>query len=202
MSLASFAYGLSIFWLIIHALQRLLRYRKDDIILPSHRPGFRNYDRAHKWHVTIRFLQARIETSRWNEIHDRLSARLKKKGCLRFRIWLERFYNVGFASGVTGMVVAFGLLIWTTWALWKPFSIHKMSNMPTATGGLVKRGVELKTTLYEEFAPESPITPIVRFNFQCFWIEIEITSIAPRSYRTTKSYTAHFRSAFLKSGRP
>lgn len=75
---------------------------------------------------------------------------------------MERFYTFGYVSGVIGMVVALGLLVWTTWTLVKPVSIHKIVEVSKSVGKLMKRDVQKMNISYEEFAPESPITPIVR----------------------------------------
>lgn len=81
------------------------------------------------------------------------------------RTWLERFYTLGYVSGVIGMVVALGLLLWTTWTLIKPFSFHKIVNVSKSVGKLMMKRDISEVTYTEDLASQSPITPIVRSNF-------------------------------------
>lgn len=153
MSLSSTAYTLWVFWVIVYCVHRLIQYKSSaETVLPLHQRR-----RSSEWHITIQFLRARVETSRWNTTHDKLLTRLKRGSSLWSKKWLERFYTLGFVSGVIGMVVVFGLLLWTAWTLVRPFSIHNIG-IPKAAGKLMKR---------HSFgpAPESPITPIVGMNY-------------------------------------
>jgi hypothetical protein len=79
---------------------------------------------------------------------------------------LERLYTLGYVSGILGMLVALGLLIWTTWALAKPISLHKIVKASQSVDKLMRRGDQITT--YPDLTPESPITPIVRFKFLVF----------------------------------
>ncbi|KAF9447627.1 hypothetical protein P691DRAFT_776009 [Macrolepiota fuliginosa MF-IS2] len=160
MSLVSFAFPLSVFWLIIYVLHRILgQGNHHESILPSYRRGLRSH--AGICHFTIRFLHARIETSRWNAAHDKLLTRLKRKDESRSRAWLERIYTLGYVSGVIGMVVALGLLGWTAWTLMKPPSIHTITGVSKTVGKLMKRNDVSARLAYGEPALESPITPIL-----------------------------------------
>jgi S2P endopeptidase len=167
MSLASFASALSIFWLILYCIHWISQQNNTtpETILPSHQQNLRNNGSIlghYNLRITIRFLQARIETTSLNKFHDKLLNRLKRKSHSGLRAWLERFYTLGYVSGIFGMVVALGLLMWTTWTLMKPISFHKIVKVSRSVGKLMKRDGQITT--YQDLAPESPITPIVRSN--------------------------------------
>lgn len=152
MSLSSAVNSLWVFWGIVYCAHRLRLYKAStETALPLHQRR-----RTSEWHITIRFLRVRVETSRWNTAHDKLLTRFKRGSASWTRTWLERFYTLGFVSGVVGMIVVLGFLLWTTWTLVRPFSILKIGT-PKVAGKLMKRDPL-------EPAPESLITPIVRTN--------------------------------------
>ncbi len=192
MSLSSAVYTLWVFWVVVYGVHRLIQHKSStETVLPLHQRR-----RSSDWHITIRFLRARVETSKWNTAHDKLSTKLKRGGGSWSRMWLGRFYTLGFVSGVIGMVVVFGLLLWTAWTLVRPFSIHKIG-IPKIAGKLMKR---------DSFgpAPESPITPIVRMShpFRVYHTTHQLTRAASRCYSPIESRTRHHHRFILEPSRP
>ncbi|KAJ3573613.1 hypothetical protein NP233_g2329 [Leucocoprinus birnbaumii] len=158
MPLSSFLYSLSLFWLIIHIIHRLSTHHKQGPILPS---SISVANRSQiQWNITVQFLHARIETTRWNNAHDRLLSRLKRRR--GERVWLERMYDMGLGVGVVGMVVALVLLVWTTWSLMKSLAIRSVEGGAGSVGRLLRRDMDgTVRRSYEDRGMDSPITPII-----------------------------------------
>lgn len=207
MSLASFAYSLSLFWLIVHGLQRIFHHKRDKShgsILPSNnRSGFWRESRLRRtrddWNcsVTIGFLRARIETTSWNEVHDKFLTRLKRKrypGEGRERVWLERVYSIGFGIGVIGMVVALGILVWTSWSLSRPLFLY---NVKDGGGGRLMKRDGVANMAY---GADSPITPIVSSDLVVVFLLMK--AIDTRCNSSTLAHTCDTRHALRIASNP
>jgi S2P endopeptidase len=111
MSLGTLALSLTILWLAIHALDRLVRthHRKHASILPS--TSARN--NINTTHVTLHHIHLRIQTTTLNSTHERLSSAFSTKRFERLRNLLCWFYDLGSGVGVVGMVVGVSVLVWT-----------------------------------------------------------------------------------------
>ena len=104
MSWGSLGWTLALFWLGIHGLHRL-------------------YGRfITNTRISLYFLQARVETRRWNSVHGSLLSRLKRS---TLRSWLDDMYGLGFVVCTLTMSVVLPLLLWTSWTLFKSLTIPK-----------------------------------------------------------------------------
>ena len=108
MSWGSLGWMLALFWLGIHGLHRLYGRVTMDT------------------RISLRFLQARVETRRWNSAHGSLLSRLKRSSS---RPWLDGMYGLGFLIGTLTMSVALPLLLWTTWTHFKSLTVPKASRL-------------------------------------------------------------------------
>jgi len=72
--------------------------------------------------ISLYFLQARVETRRWNSVHGSLLSRLKRS---TLRSWLDDMYGLGFVVCTLTMSVVLPLLLWTSWTLFKSLTIPK-----------------------------------------------------------------------------
>lgn len=109
---------LSLVWVIIYALKYL--YDRRFSTFPDVLPSLRQTHAAPA-QVSLRYLNLRIETTRWNDGHDLLSRYFGRKALSRNI--MTRFYDAGSIFGVLGMGVGIGLLGWT--AAGKASSIWK-----------------------------------------------------------------------------
>lgn len=141
-------------WVLIHLFVRSLA-NDDASILPTTTRGRSGFPRSSKTDVTVKYVHLKIETTRWNRLHDWASQRLASKRHAKQRAGLKLFYDAGVVVGGLGMLAAIGLVSWTCFR-----AVVVATSSPEATTGvLLSKRSEL------EQVPQSTVTvqAIVRF---------------------------------------
>ena len=142
---------ISLVWIVINALYRLLKPKS--ALLPtlnSHKPRAWTLWAEKSTTITVNKVHLRIQTNIFNSEHDQLSGRLKDRRFSRLRRWLLIFYNCGIVAGICGMLLALAVLAWMTLGLF----IHPSERLPN----LSKRDL---SSLDQETRSTSLIQPIV-----------------------------------------
>ena len=121
--------SLALFWTIIYAANKRRQGKSGGLPLPAyHTPRMQ----AAKYQVQLKPFHLIVETTAFNQIHDKFAWTLLRNPALK-RV-LKYFYGFGAALGVAGLLGGVGMLLWTTW---------KLSCLLLATslpgGGLAKR---------------------------------------------------------------
>lgn len=122
-------YSLALLWTIIYAVNKRRQGKLSRPPLPAY---YTPRAQAVKYQVQLRPLHLIIETTAFNQTHDKLAwSLLRNPGSKDF---LKAFYGFGAALGVTGMLGGVGMLVWTTWKL-----SYLLLTTPRVGDGLVKR---------------------------------------------------------------
>ncbi|KAH7890390.1 hypothetical protein F5I97DRAFT_1799357 [Phlebopus sp. FC_14] len=132
MSLASTSLWISCVWLVIHAFKH--SSKRSNPVLPL------SQGRRQITDVTVRNLNLRVKTQAFNALHDGLSNFLLSGASRQLRQAFLWFYDLGSFLSAIGMLVALGLLAWTTITL--SASVLEQRSA-TTSGVLSKRGTEL-----------------------------------------------------------
>ncbi|KAG2004629.1 hypothetical protein CC2G_003164 [Coprinopsis cinerea AmutBmut pab1-1] len=133
MSFITLIVTLSIFWLALHALFAYFRhsssgnsssqlpFRRFDSPTTNSRQGLARFLRflginlnldSGNTEVTLKNVHLRIETSAFNEVHDRFTAWFLKRRRAGLTRAVKRLYDVGTVVCVAGMVVGVAGLVW------------------------------------------------------------------------------------------
>jgi len=123
-------YSLALLWAIIYAVNKRRQEKPGRLPLPVY--GIPPTQAA-KYYVKLRPLHLIVETTAFNQTHDKFAWTLLRNPPLKGG--LKHFYGVGAVLGVIGMFGGVGTLVWTTWKL-----SHMILTTPHAGDGLVKRG--------------------------------------------------------------
>lgn len=116
MGFVALIYSVGFFWIILHALRYVLARRNlkaNTGILPVSRSS-RNDERL--WlntKVVLKQAYLRIESTGYNDAHDRLIALLAKQAHARTRRALFILYDLGRLSGLIGILLVISLLLWS-----------------------------------------------------------------------------------------
>lgn len=124
-------YSLVLLWAIIYAVNKRRQGQSCRLSLPVY-GNLRT--QAARCQVKLRPLHLIIETTAFNQIHDKFAWTLLRNPALKDV--LKSFYDFGAALGVVGMMGGVGMLLWTTWKL-----SYLLLATPPARGELVRRGV-------------------------------------------------------------
>lgn len=116
MALIALIYPLCVFWVIVHALHHFWARK---LATRSILPGLTtSRQRGRSAEITLKYAYLHIETTRFNDLHDRITLFMAKS---RHKLWKRAaytFYNVGAISGVLGMLAAIYFLCSTViWSL-------------------------------------------------------------------------------------
>ena len=122
-------YSLVLLWAIIYAVNRRQRGKPGGLPLPTY---YIPRAQAAKYQVQLRPLHLIIETTAFNQTHDKFAWALLRNPTIKSV--LKSFYGLGAALGVAGMLGGVGMLVWTTWKL-----LYLLLAIPSAGGGLAKR---------------------------------------------------------------
>lgn len=176
MSLWTLGLSLTSIWLAIHTLNELLLSRSRSLsLLPTPTSVA---SRASSTQVLVKKLHLRIQTTRWNILHDKLAARLASRRSLRLKTILAAFYDVGSVLGLLGMISAIGLLLWTTAQV--AFSLQGnlaeyFGSQASSSEALwpIKRTLQMIEPLQKQLSsrPDSFLKPIVSCNRESTIIE-------------------------------
>ena len=199
MTLAVLVYSLCVFWAAIHGLHRVWvgRTRRSSI-LPSLGTSRRNAKGlGANLNITLNYVYLRIDTRRFNDIHDRL-AMIFTQGR---RDWRKRavylFYNLGNISGALGMLIAIYLVLSTTlWAIRLQSDIPIQSSVPHVPIG--KRDFDGQQTIRNHMdgtmSRVAPVQLMVGCLFLWWWfplhvlIKAEITDTRCNSPSVSSTY--------------
>jgi len=123
-------YSLALLWAVIYAVNKRRRGKSSGLPLPVY---YIPRAQAAKYQVQLRPLHLIVETTAFNQTHDKFAwALLRNPGS---KTVLKSFYGFGAALGVAGMLGGVGMLVWTIWKL-----SYLLLAIPPAAEGLVKRG--------------------------------------------------------------
>lgn len=116
MGLGTLLFLVSFIWATIYSLDRYLSPHVHTLL-----PGSTGRRRARFWGTSsskyiLKHFHLRVQTTAWNNQHDILTNRVTSRHP-RIKLFLERFYDTGLVLGILGMLVAFGLLLWTAFSL-------------------------------------------------------------------------------------
>ena len=104
-------YSLALLWAIIYAVNKRRQRKPTRLPLPAY-----SISRTQaKYQVQLRPLHLIVETTAFNQTHDKFAWTLLRNPVLK--ALLKSFYGFGAALGVTGMLGGVGMLLWTTWKL-------------------------------------------------------------------------------------
>jgi hypothetical protein len=123
-------YSLALLWAIIYAVNKRRQEKHSRLPLPVYgvsRTQVANY------HVKLRPLHLIIETTAFNQTHDKFSWTLLRNPPLKRS--LKLLYTFGAVLGIVGMLGGVGALAWTTLKL----SYLLLSSTSPDRDGLVKR---------------------------------------------------------------
>lgn len=122
-------YSLALLWAIVYAVNKRRQEKRNRLPLPAY--GLPRTQVA-KYQVKLRPLHLVIETTAFNQTHDRFSWTLVRNPALKNG--LKFFYGFGAVLGVLGTFGGIGTLVWTTWKL-----SYLFLSTPPNRDGLVKR---------------------------------------------------------------
>ena len=124
-------YSLALLWAIIYAVNKRRQEKPNRLPLPAY--GVSRTQTA-KYQVKVRLLHLIIETTAFNQTHDKFSWTLLRNPVLKDG--LKLFYGFGAVLGIIGMFCGVGTLAWTTWKL-----LYLLLSTPPNRDGLIKRDV-------------------------------------------------------------
>ncbi|KAF8958412.1 hypothetical protein BDZ97DRAFT_1668560 [Flammula alnicola] len=172
MSVGNALFLLAAVWCIIHILHYATA-RKATSLLPAHsgsasatrRSLFGN---SHHTKISLKALQVKVTTTRWNTYHDKLASFLMRRGKQNIATGFRWFYNLGSVMGPLGMLVAVLALLWmcatSGWALFQKIAPSDIPDL-SGTGRLMKRNSESteditsRTDGYSRFSSITPVIP-------------------------------------------
>jgi hypothetical protein len=123
-------YSLALLWAIIYAVNKRRQEKPGRIPLPVYSVS---RTPVAKYQVQLKPLHLIIETTAFNQTHDKFAWTLVRNPTLKDA--LKSFYGFGAVSGIIGMFGGVGMLVWTTWKL-----SYMLLATPPAGDGLVRRG--------------------------------------------------------------
>lgn len=123
-------YSLALLWAIIYAVNKRRQEKPGRIPLPVYSVS---RTPVAKYQVQLKPLHLIIETTAFNQTHDKFAWTLLRNPTLKDA--LKSFYGFGAVSGIVGMFGGVGMLVWTTWKL-----SYMLLATPPAVDGLVRRG--------------------------------------------------------------
>ena len=151
MPFGSLFFGIAVFWILVHAANKVYLSRSQGPTLPGFVPRRR---RTGNTIITIDRLHLRVQTNYLNDVHN-LFAQWSLKNP-RLRQVLSGFYDLGTTACCVGALTALGLLLWTTWGLFATVVFYSASGDPVlATSHLAKR----------DFIPPEPSTSTATSSF-------------------------------------
>ena len=107
-------YPLALLWAIIYAAEKRRQRKSNRLSLPVYAVS---RTQAAKCQVKLRPLYLTIETTLFNQAHDKFAWYLLRNRPLKNI--LRYFYGFGAVLGLVGMFGGIGTLMWTTWKLSK-----------------------------------------------------------------------------------
>jgi len=122
-------YSLALLWAIIYAVNRRRQEKPSRIPLPVYGTP---RTQAAQYQVKLRPFHLTVETTAFNQIHDKFAWNLLRNPALK--VFLKSFYGFGAALCVIGMLGGVGMLVWTIWKL-----SYLLLAAPPTGDGLVRR---------------------------------------------------------------
>ncbi|KAI5825233.1 hypothetical protein K523DRAFT_251549 [Schizophyllum commune Tattone D] len=151
MPFGSLFFGIAVFWILVHAANKVYLSRSQGPTLPAFVPRQR---RTGSTNITVDGLHLRVQTTYLNDVHDLFAQWSLKNPQLR-RV-LASFYDLGTAACCAGALTALGLLLWTTRGLLATVVLFSASDDPAlATPQLAKR----------DYIPPEPSSPTAPSSF-------------------------------------
>ncbi|KAL1731394.1 hypothetical protein EV714DRAFT_236210 [Schizophyllum commune] len=151
MPFGSLFFGIAVFWILVHAANKVYLSRSPGPTLPAFVPRRRGTGNTY---VTIDRLHLRVQTTYLNDVHD-LFAQWSLKNP-RLRQILLSFYDLGTAACCVGALTALGLLLWTTWGLLATIVFPQASDDPAQTTPQVAK---------RDYIPPEPSTSTATSSF-------------------------------------
>ena len=105
-------YSLALLWAIIYAVNKRRQEKPGRLPLPVYGTP---RAQAAQYQVKLRPLHLTVETTAFNQIHDKFAWTLLRNPALKNA--LRSFYGFGAALCIIGMLGGVGMLVWTTWRL-------------------------------------------------------------------------------------
>ncbi|KDR70284.1 hypothetical protein GALMADRAFT_255189 [Galerina marginata CBS 339.88] len=165
MTVASAALVLTGIWCSIYLLHYAWSRKGSTSLLPT---ILGSNTRRSATNVSLKALQLRVSTTRWNTYHDSLSTLLERRGRRNANIFLRWFYNIGSVLSAIGMLAALGGLVWmcgdSAQRILQKLSLREAGN-PSNAHHLVRRMLENTMnstplrTLPSRFSNITPIIP-------------------------------------------
>ena len=151
MPFGSLFFGIAVFWILVHAANKVYLSRSQGPTLPAFVPRRRGTGNTY---VTIDRLHLRVQTTYLNDVHDLFAQWSLKNPQLRHI--LASFYDLGTTACCVGALTALCLLLWTTWGLLATFIFSPASDDSfLATPQLAKR----------YYIPPEPSSPTATSSF-------------------------------------